>query len=80
MRDSQRPMRGWAKLTLGLSLLFAVGSFVYFTLKGAPLNGVALALLVVGAGYWEYRRKLQDQRVAERHEAEAEAQRERNRR
>ncbi|MFW5911412.1 MAG: hypothetical protein ACOCQV_01615 [Halolamina sp.] len=73
------PTKGWAKLTLGLSLLFAVGAFVYLWVIGRPLNGVALGLLVIGAGYWEYRRKLQDERTANRYEAEAEQHRNRRR-
>lgn len=73
------PNKGMAKLTLGLSLLFAVVGFAYLTLQGKLLNGVALGLLVIGAGYWEYRRKLQDERAAARYEAEAEQHREQRR-
>lgn len=71
--------RGWAKIALGLSLLFAVGAFGYFAVAGAPLRGAALGVLVVVAGYWEYRRKLQDERAALRYEAEAEESKERRR-
>lgn len=78
--DGRIPKQGWAKLTIGLSLAFAVGSFIYFSLAGAPFRGVALGVLVIGAGFWEYTRKLQDQRTAERYEREAEAQRQKNRR
>ena len=77
------PNRGWAKVTLGLSLLFAVGAFGYFALSGAPVNGAVFGTIIVIAGYWEYKRKLQDEIVAERVEAEAEAEegnRQRNRR
>lgn len=70
---------GWAKIALGLSLLFAVGAFVYFSLAGVPLRGAALGVLVAAAGYWEYRRKLQDERTALRYEAEAEKNKERRR-
>lgn len=80
MRESRTTDRGWAKLTLGFSLLFAVGAFVYFALGGAPLNGVVVGLLVVGAGVWEYRRRLQDERAAKRYEAEAEEHQRRGRR
>lgn len=80
MRDARTTDRGWAKVTLGLSMLFAVGAFVYFALGGAPLNGVLVGVLVVGAGIWEYRRRLQDERVAKRYEAEAEERRSRDRR
>lgn len=71
--------QGWAKIALGLSLLFAVGAFVYFSLAGVPIRGAVLGLLVAVAGYWEYRRKLQDERTALRYEAEAEKSRERRR-
>ena len=80
MRDARVPRQGWAKLTLGLSLLFAVGAFAVLSLAGSPLSGAALAALVVVAGYWEYRRKLQDERTARRFEAEAADQRRRDRR
>lgn len=61
-------------MTLGLSLVFAIAAFGYFALGGAPLRGGALAVLVLGAGYWEYRKKRREKRLAERYEAEAEAQ------
>lgn len=76
---AKTPKKGQAKLTLGLSLLFAVVGFAYLTLNGNMLNGAALGLLVIGAGFWEYRRKLQDERAAARYEAEAEQHRERRR-
>jgi len=41
---------------------------------------VVLGALVVVAGIWEYRRKLQDQITAEKYEAEAEQRQRRNRR
>lgn len=69
------PKQRWARATLGLSLLFAVGVGVYFSVSGAPLQGIALVVLVLGAGYWEYRKKLQEKRVARKYEAEAEEQR-----
>lgn len=75
MDDRRLPRQGWAKLTLGLSLAFAVAAFGYFWLADAPFQGAALAALVLVAGYWEYKRKLQDERTAERYEREAEAQR-----
>jgi len=69
------PKQRWARATLGLSLLFAVGAVAYFAVAGAPIQGVALGVIVLGAGYWEYRKKLQEKRVARRYEAEAEEQR-----
>lgn len=80
MRKPRAPRRGWAKITLGLSLLFAVGAFVYLSLSGAPVAGAALGVLVVAAGVWEYRRKRQVQVTAERYDADAEESRRRNRR
>jgi hypothetical protein len=68
---------GLANLSLGLSILFAVAAFVYLALAGSPLRGAALGGLVLAAGYWEYRRKIQDKRTSERYEAEAEAQKRR---
>lgn len=78
--SNQRPRKGWAKISLGISVLFAIAVLVYFALNDALLNGVALAVLVIIAGLWEYRRKRQDERTAERYEAEAEEQRQKNRR
>lgn len=75
-----RSREGWAKVSLGISFLFAIGVLVYFALNDALVNGVALAVLVVIAGLWEYRRKRQDERTAERYEADAEEQRRKNRR
>lgn len=69
------PEQRWARATLGLSLLFAVGAVGYFAAAGTPLRGVVLGVVVLGAGYWEYKRKLQEKRVARRYEAEAEEQR-----
>jgi hypothetical protein len=66
------PKQRWARATLGLSLLFAVVAAGYFAIAGSPLQGVALGALVLGAGYWEYRKKLQEKRAARRYEAEAE--------
>ena len=74
MRRLRIPRQRWARATLGLSLTFAVAAFGYFALAGAPLRGGALAVLVLGAGYWEYRKKRREKRLAERYEAEAEAQ------
>lgn len=72
------PKQRWARATLGLSLLFAIGSVGYFTIAGAPLQGVALGVLVLGAGYWEYKKKLHEKRVARQYEDEAEEQRREN--
>ncbi|WP_117595604.1 hypothetical protein [Haloprofundus halophilus] len=78
---SSRPRRnGWSTIGLGLSVLFAVGAFAYFALAGTPIRGAVIGLLILLAGVWEYRRKLQDVVVAESYEAEAEAQRRENRR
>ena len=75
-----RPSRfGLANLSLGLSILFAVVAFGYFSFTGLPFRGALVGLLVIGAGYWEYRRKIQDQLTQERYEAEAEEQRRQDR-
>jgi hypothetical protein len=70
---------GWATVSLGLSVAFAVVAFSYFLLAGAPLRGALFALLILLAGGWEYRRKLQDTVISESYEAEAEAQQRKNR-
>ncbi|EFW90993.1 hypothetical protein ZOD2009_17643 [Haladaptatus paucihalophilus DX253] len=72
MRRVRGPRRGWAKITLGVSLLFAVGVFVFLSIQGSPVRGAAGGLLIIVAGLWEWRRKRSDQIRAERFEAEAE--------
>lgn len=79
MRRPRASRFGLANLSLGLSILFAVAAFVYFWFVGLPLRGAALGVLVLAAGYWEYRRKIQDQLTSERYEAEAEEQRRQDR-
>jgi hypothetical protein len=75
MPNSRLRRNGWATVGLGLSIVFAVGAFAYFALAGTPLRGAVLGVLVLAAGVWEYRRKVQDTIVAESYEAEAEEQR-----
>jgi hypothetical protein len=78
MTDS-RKRRGRAKIALGLSLIFGVAIFAYLTLTRSIFHGTVVGALVVGAGYWEYRRMLQDIIAAERYEADAEKNRQRGR-
>jgi hypothetical protein len=70
--SSSRNRRGRAKISLGLSLVFAVAAFAYLTLTQTIYHGTVLGALVVAAGYWEYRRTMQDVVAAERLEADAE--------
>ncbi|KTG11557.1 hypothetical protein AUR64_03385 [Haloprofundus marisrubri] len=79
MPSTQLRRNGWSTVGLGISVLFAVGVFAYFALGGTPVRGAVVGLLILLAGVWEYRRKLQDVVVAESYEAEAEAQRRENR-
>ncbi len=72
MRRVRGPQRGWAKITLGVSILFAVGVFVFLSMQGSPIRGAGVGLLIIVAGIWEWRRKRSDQIRAERFEAEAE--------
>lgn len=72
MRRFRGPRRGWAKITLGVSILFAVGVFVFLSFQGSPIRGAAVGVLVIAGGIWEWRRKRTDQIRAERFEAEAE--------
>jgi hypothetical protein len=72
--------RGRAKVTLGLSILFAVGVFLYFWFGNNPYRGSVLGVLVIVAGLWEYRRTMQDLVTAERYESKAEESRRKRRR
>lgn len=76
----RRPQQGWAKMTLGISVLFAVGVFVSFALTGSPLRGAAGGVVIIAAGIWEWRIKRKDEIRAERLEAEAEANEQKRRR
>ncbi|MFC6734296.1 MULTISPECIES: hypothetical protein [unclassified Haladaptatus] len=80
MRTFDPRRHGLATLGLGLSILFAVAAFAYFALSGAYLQGAALGILVIAAGIWEYRRKVQDEIVSKTYEAEAETQNQRSQR
>ncbi|MGA9402558.1 hypothetical protein [Haladaptatus sp.] len=79
MRRFRGPQRGWAKITLGISILFAVVVFVFLWIQGSPVQGAAVGIVVIGAGIWEWRRKRTDQIRAERFEAEAEENRRKRR-
>lgn len=70
--DRTERQRGWAKVSLGVSMLFAAGAFAYFLLQGRVITGAGFGAIVVIAGIWEYRRRLQDLRASNRYEAEAE--------
>ena len=71
--------RAVARVSLGLSLLFAVAAFVVLSLLGRPVAGAALGALSVFAGLFEYRRTMQDIVSTERFEAQAEANQRRDR-
>lgn len=80
MNDRDRKRRGRAKITLGISLLFAVGIFAYLALSGNLYRATGIAVLILVAGGWEYRRTMQDIVTAERYEAEANRRQEKRRR
>lgn len=80
MRKLRVQRHGLATISLGLSVIFAVGAFAYFALSGAVVKGTALGILVLLAGAWEYRRKVHDSITAETYEAKAEAQQRQSRR
>ncbi|WP_332898125.1 hypothetical protein [Haladaptatus sp. CMSO5] len=73
MRKRRLKRHGLATVGLGLSIVFAVGAFGYLALNGAMVEGVALGVLVLGAGVWEFRRKVQDEIIADTYEAKSEA-------
>lgn len=73
--DRVRRQLGWAKVSLGISILVAAGGFLYFWLQGELVTGVGLAILLTAAGIWEHRRRIQDIRASEQFNAEAEERR-----
>lgn len=62
--------RGRAKIALGLSALAAAAAVGWFWYQGDPVTGVILGGLLIGGGYWEYRRRLVDARRAARAESD----------
>ena len=64
--------RGRARIALGLSALAAAVAVGWFWFHGDPVTGIGLAVLLVGSGYWEYRRRLADARRAARAESDVE--------
>lgn len=73
--DRVKRQLGWAKVSLGISIIIGVGGFLYFWLQGDLFTGTGLGILLIGAGIWEYRRRIQDIRASEQYKAEAEEQR-----
>ncbi|MBP1923421.1 hypothetical protein J2751_002463 [Halorubrum alkaliphilum] len=64
--------RGRARIALGLSALAAAVGIAWFWYRGDPVTGIGLGALLVGSGYWEYRRRLADARRAARAESDVE--------
>lgn len=64
--------RALATVGMGLSLLAAAAALGYFWLQDQLFVGLALAVLVVGAGVWEYYQKLAEIRAAVAAEQDAE--------
>lgn len=64
--------RGRAKIALGLSVFAAATAVGWFWFRGDPVTGAVLGGLLLGGGYWEYRRHLVDVRRAARAESDVE--------
>ncbi|GAB7090542.1 hypothetical protein JCM18237_08130 [Halorubrum luteum] len=61
--------RGRARIAFGLSVFAAAVAIAWFWYQGEPGTGIGLAALLIGAGYWEYRRRIKDVRRAARAES-----------
>lgn len=70
-KDRMRRRIGVAKIGLGISIVLSVVGFVYFTMRGQPVAGAGLGVVLVIGGVWEYHRRIQDLRRSEQYEAEA---------
>ncbi|MFB6211126.1 MAG: hypothetical protein ABEI76_06280 [Halobacteriales archaeon] len=64
-RKQRSKARGQGQIALGLSILFAIGIFIYFALGGAILRGAVIGVEVLLVGGWEYRRKLHHSEFAD---------------
>lgn len=62
--------RGRARVAFGLSVLAAAVAVGWFWYRGDPVTGVGLGALLVGSGYWEFRRRLADARRAAQAESD----------
>ncbi|ELY96236.1 hypothetical protein C483_00380 [Natrialba hulunbeirensis JCM 10989] len=64
--------RARAKVAFGLSALMAAAAVGWFWYRGDPVTGILLGGLLMGGGYWEFRRRLVDVRRAARAESDVE--------
>ncbi|MFB6299679.1 MAG: hypothetical protein ABEH65_05405 [Halobacteriales archaeon] len=64
-RKHKSKAKGQGKIALGVSILFAIGIFIYFSLGGSVLRGAVIGVVVLLAGGWEYRRKLHHSEFAD---------------
>ncbi len=65
-----RRRRRLAAASFALSFALGAAAAVYFLSRGEPVTAALVAVLLVLAGWWEYRRKLADLRDQLRSEAE----------
>lgn len=57
--------RTFARRAMWVSVAIGVLGLVFFTIRGEPVAGIVLGLLLGGGGYWEYKRRLRDLEMAE---------------
>lgn len=60
--ETQRKVARWGML---LSVFVGIVGLVYFTVRGEPVTGVVVVVLLGAVSYWEYKRRLRDLERAE---------------
>lgn len=63
MDDDMETVRNRARLGLGLSIVAGVVVLGWFLTQGDAVRGTIAFLLFVGIGAWEYRRRMQSERL-----------------
>lgn len=69
MNGAERQRR-LAKRAFQASAVVGIGAFVFFLVRGELVTGVVLGGLLVGGGFFEYRRRLSDLELADDGESE----------
>ncbi|MEY7848515.1 hypothetical protein AB7C87_04845 [Natrarchaeobius sp. A-rgal3] len=64
MTSTER-QRKFARRAMWVSVLLGILGCWFFLVRGEPIMGLVLGVLLGGGGYWEYKRRIRDLDVAE---------------